>query len=276
MIVQKNQSQHWYRAVDGRIERCYELPKKDGKGMKSVTLREARELGLLYSVTKVCDVLRKPALEAWKQEQAILAALTLPRLDGEGVDAFCKRVVEDMNAQSEKAKEFGSSIHAAIENYLTGVFSPTELEPWIKSVMQWADAEIDFAAVPMPITERVVGSAALGIAGRLDLVCMLQGKPAVVDFKTQRVKVNGKGIKQPVFYDEWPMQLAAYGYCIMCEFNLKKWPELVSVIIDSSEPGPVFVKQWENPAQSWELFKMCYDLTCYLNDYDPRTPRGLQ
>jgi len=36
----------------------------------------------------VLGVIAKPALDAWKQEQAILAALTLPRNEGEPLDEF--------------------------------------------------------------------------------------------------------------------------------------------------------------------------------------------
>src|SRR5436190_23373532 len=46
------------------------------------TLRDARKLGLLPSVTNILGVITKPELTAWLQEQAVLAALTLPRLEG--------------------------------------------------------------------------------------------------------------------------------------------------------------------------------------------------
>ena len=63
-------------------------------------------------------MLAKPALDAWKQEQAILAALTLPRRDDEPLDSFAHRVVADMTEQVRDAADLGSAVHAAIEVYL--------------------------------------------------------------------------------------------------------------------------------------------------------------
>lgn len=264
MIVTPEKSVHWYQSIDDKIVPCYEIPKKSGDGMKAVTLREAKELGLLYSVTKVCDVMRKPALEAWKQEQAILSALTLPRIADEPLDSFSKRVAEDMEAQSEKAKQRGTAIHQAIADYLEGYYPNSDMEPWLKGFMDWADNELKTNPT-IPQCEMVVGSKSLGIGGRLDCLAELNGRGmCVVDYKSQNVKSNGSGIKKPVWYPEWPIQLAAYEQC------LDGFQNLVSVIIDTSEPGPVFVKQWEDPGQYWEMFEHCYALTCHLNDYDPR------
>ena len=102
---------HWYR--------------RDGEPMHSVlsakgeprptTVRDARKLGLLPSVTNVLGVINKPELVEWKMTQAVLAALTLPRLDGEGEDAFAKRVVEDAQSRVKTAVDFGSAFHAGAE-----------------------------------------------------------------------------------------------------------------------------------------------------------------
>ena len=75
--------------------------------MRPTTLRDARKLGLLPSVTNVLGVINKPELVEWKMTQAVLAALTLPRLEGEGEDAFAKRVVEQGKDVVEDAREGG-------------------------------------------------------------------------------------------------------------------------------------------------------------------------
>jgi hypothetical protein len=58
--------------------------------MRPTTLRDARKLGLLPSVTNVLGVINKPELVEWKMTQAVLAALTLPRRDGEDLGVFAK------------------------------------------------------------------------------------------------------------------------------------------------------------------------------------------
>jgi len=52
-------------------------------GRRNTTVKDAREHGLLPSVTTIIACHARPALEIWKQQNAILAALTLPRIDGE-------------------------------------------------------------------------------------------------------------------------------------------------------------------------------------------------
>ena len=78
---------------------------------------DARKVLALPSVTNVLGVLAKPGLDAWKIEQGIMAALTLPRRADEPLDVFAHRVVQDMGEQVEKAADFGSAIHAACEVY---------------------------------------------------------------------------------------------------------------------------------------------------------------
>ena len=77
-------SAHWYQR-DGVA--CHTVPSLKGEP-RPTTLRDARKLGLLPSVTNILGVIAKPELTAWLQEQAVMAALTLPRIAGETEDAF--------------------------------------------------------------------------------------------------------------------------------------------------------------------------------------------
>src|SRR5947209_12361551 len=133
ILIQRQPASHWYLR-DGRP--FHEILKKDGSGNRPVTLADARKLLALPSVTNVLGVLAKPGLDAWKIEQGIMAALTLPRLTDEPLDAFAHRVVVDMDEQVEKATDFGSAIHAACEVYALHKQVPEEarlqahLESW--------------------------------------------------------------------------------------------------------------------------------------------------
>ena len=66
-----------------------EMKTKPGQ-MRPTTVRDAKQLGLFPSVTSIIKILSRPQLESWKQEQAVLAALTLPRKDGEPETEFAK------------------------------------------------------------------------------------------------------------------------------------------------------------------------------------------
>ena len=66
---------HWY-GKDGSPR--YTVTAKDGSD-RPTTLRDARKLSLVPSVTTILKVAAKPGLEMWKLEQMLLAALTLPQ-----------------------------------------------------------------------------------------------------------------------------------------------------------------------------------------------------
>ena len=103
-LIERVPASHWY-LPDGRP--FYEIGRKDGSGNRPVTLADARKVFALPSVTNVLGVLAKPGLDAWRVEQGIIAALTLPRLPDESLDVFARRVVVDMGQQGERAADFG-------------------------------------------------------------------------------------------------------------------------------------------------------------------------
>ena len=84
-------STHWYTSAG---QPMHTVIGANGKA-RSATLADARKQDLLPSVTNILGVVNKPALTEWKMQQAVLSSLTLPRLEGEGTDAFADRVVAD-------------------------------------------------------------------------------------------------------------------------------------------------------------------------------------
>lgn len=256
MIMPK--SVRWY-TKDG--EGVYEVKAKTKDAMKAVTIREAREMRLLPSVTSILQILAKPELEAWKIEQGILAALTLPRLQGEPDDAFAKRVVVDMDRQSTDAADFGTTLHAAIKAHLTGDIAtlqamPSTVMPFLDEFVKWQEESL----LTVYHTEDIVVNATVGYAGRLDFHGRMDlggVGDCVVDFKTQNTRGRVK------FYDEWGMQLAAYAHTIV------PVPASVSVVMDSQDPAPPIVKIWENQEEDWEAFLSAFRLWRYIKKYDP-------
>lgn len=263
LIKRNAESSHWYE-FDGTswIPR-YEIEAANGN-LRPVTLRDARVCGFYPSVTNVLSAVAKPQLQSWKEEQCVLAALTLPQLPGEPLEAFAARVLDDAEAQSVKARDLGTRIHAACEAMLRGDPVEPELESWIAGFRDWASAEF----VSVLALEKIVGRMEFGYAGRLDLHCELRGLgEAVVDFKTQRVKRDAAGYAKPVFYREWARQLAAYSMAVNRQSN---WPALVNVVIDSGTHGPAHVMVWDNPATHWEMFMHAHALWCDEREYYPQ------
>lgn len=276
-LIERQEPSHWYLR-DGRP--FHEIANKDGTGNRAVTLRDARKVLAFPSVTNVLGVLAKPGLDAWKIEQGIMAALTLPRLPDEPLDVFARRVVEDMGAQVEKAADFGSRIHNACEVYALNNQLPEDkelrgfFEPW----REWFDENV----LRVGCVEHVFVHPEHGYAGRVDMIALLKGGGgpalggcsgeywAVVDFKTQKVKRSAKGEPKPAFYETWPLQLAAYRQAVLAS-GAKHVTGLVSVVIDSAQPAPVHVRRWTE-ADYFGSFLAALALWKYAKGYDPVHP----
>ncbi|MDB6057687.1 MAG: hypothetical protein JWO95_1531 [Verrucomicrobiales bacterium] len=263
-LIDRQAPSHWYLR-DGRP--FHQIAKKDGSGDRAVTLADARKVLALPSVTNILGVLAKPGLDAWRIEQGIMAALTLPRGADEPLDAFARRVVKDMSEQVEKAADFGAAIHAACEAYAINKELPSDptLLAFIKDVVRWFDENVE----RIDCIEQVMVHPTALYAGRVDMVAKIKDVGwCVVDFKTQKVKRSAKGAPKPAFYETWPLQLAAYREAVNVSTG-KNIVGLVSVVIDSVEPGPVHVKVWPETFDYTKVFAAAYNAWKYVKCYSP-------
>jgi len=128
IIARSAESVHWYKQ-DGGPQ--YTVKAKDGSD-RPTTLRDARKLNLVPSVTTILKIAAKPGLEAWKQEQMLLAALTLPRNAGETEKDLIARIVADSKETAKRAAERGTRVHESIEAWFEGV-RPVDHEEIAKS-----------------------------------------------------------------------------------------------------------------------------------------------
>ena len=194
MLVKEHQSEsgHWY-LPDGSP--AYRIVGKNGKERNS-TVKDAREHGLLPSVTTIIGCASKPALDVWKQQQAILSALTLPRLEGESEEDWLSRVVADSKETAKQAAERGTQIHGVIEAFYEGIYIP-ELPPYVRAV---ENAINEHFGSQLWISEKSFAYG--GFGGKCDLVAK---SGFVVDFKTTEKDLD----KLDYFFDH-QMQLSAY------------------------------------------------------------------
>lgn len=183
---------HWY-TKEGAT--AYTIEGKTG--LRNTTLRDARKLGLLPSVTTINGMLSKAGLDTWKQQQVLLAALTLPRLENEPEGEWLSRVMQDSKATGREAAERGTAIHAIVESYFEQVYLPTKPDYLEKIDVALKDA---FGS-QMWLAERSFGHA-LGYGGKCDLMAK---NGFVVDFKTKDTDLDKVDV-----YFEHEMQLAAY------------------------------------------------------------------
>lgn len=235
--VRASESNHWYTR-DGVPQ--YTVEAKKG-GMRNTTLRDARVMNLVPSVTTVLNVAAKPALTAWLQQQVLLAALTLPRRSDEPEKEYIDRIINDSKEQGRSAADAGTDIHASIQGYYEGKTTGKHQE----SVSACANAIDNWVGLRTWVSERAFAHE-LGFGGKCDLYCETDGG-FVADIKTKEFtnpsKVDG--------YDEHLMQLAAYRVGL----GVPK-ARCANVFVSRSVPNLVVVREWslEDLDRGWEMF----------------------
>lgn len=244
-----SESTHWYTR-DG--DPMYTVPSKKDGTPRNTTLRDARERNLVPSVTTILNIAAKPGLNVWLQEQAILAALTLPRGTEETESAWLKRVVQDSKAQARDAADLGTEIHAAIQGFYEGRKAsafPIHVQTCTKAI------ESHYGARNW-IAERAFAHE-MGFGGKVDM----HTDGIVIDIKTKDfddpAKVAG--------YDEHLMQLAAYRVGL-------GMPEArcANVFVSRTNADLAVVKEWaeEDLARGWLMFTALLSFWQYKNQYE--------
>lgn len=223
---------------------AYEVPSADGKKMVEPDIRHAKKLNLKPSVTTIIQEAAKPGLERWKREQVLMAALTLPRLDGEIESAWIKRVFEDSEEQARKAAENGTAIHAAVQTiYGGGVVDA--------SVARFACPAIDTidGKYGSQLWESEKSFATDDFGGKTDLTKVLgEGHHGyVIDLKTKEFGEDHKKLA----WDEHCIQLAAYRNGL----SLPK-AKCANVFVSVNNPGLVVIHEWNEKEleRGWKMF----------------------
>lgn len=231
---------------------CYEVPRAKGEGTRPITLADARKLDLVPSVTTILQCAAKPGLEAWKNQQLIQAALTLPKLPDETLDAYAERVIEDSKAQGLKARESGTELHAAIEYYIRFGSIPIGYDQFSEHCCKVQQTLTQHGVDIFTGNAERSFASELGYGGKIDYS---HKEGIIVDFKTT-ASITPK--TKP--YDEHRMQLAAYGRGIFSNIpNLTHFRALnVFIGIDNQEVR-VFEHMWDDLEIGWRMFQHLLD-----------------
>jgi hypothetical protein len=262
IINPESQSAHWYTR-DGQPMHTV-IGSSTGKP-RPTNITDARKLGLLPSVTTITKILDRPALNRWRVEQGILAAMTTPRLDGEADDAYFERVfnVEKQHEQeAEKARNLGTDIHAAIEGMLNGRPCDEVLRPYVDA----AHNELKMGLIGHLNEDDwrtefvVVGD---GYAGKVDLgILYADDRFLLVDFKT------AKNLPKTA-YPENAMQLAAYEAALNPPGTgrYRHVRHAMNIFVSTTEPGKAVTIMHENLSEAYQAFRRCLELWRWLNKF---------
>jgi hypothetical protein len=199
---------HWY-LPDGTP--FYTIPKAKGKGERPVTLRDARKVGAVPSVTTITKILASEGLNRYFARQMFNATVLLAPMPNESEDAFFGRCCAASKEHSANAANRGHKLHGAIEQFLRGeAITDQSWYPHIaKITLSLAQYGIDIHdgapehsfAHPLGFGGKVdwhdKGDESLTVNGRF---------PLVLDFKTKDTIDRSKKWD----YEEKAMQLASY------------------------------------------------------------------
>lgn len=257
--VTESKNAHWYTVLG---EPTHTVIAKGNGLPRPTTLADARKMNLLPSVTTIIDgVLRKPALEAWKIEQGVLACLTSPRLDGEAIDAFVERVLHTERVQEQEsqiARDRGIEIHSALEGYYQGHGIPEEMKPWVKPVLGMLVTYGELVA-----TEKILVGP--GYAGKTDLILEAPDCWWLFDFKSTK-KLPNKG--------PWPehkLQLCAYARAYFGMTLDDKPIRTANAYVSTVDMGEFIICEHEEPWRDTynEGFEPVLRFWRWANNYQP-------
>ena len=254
-----SESGHWYD-MDGNP--CYTVIAKNG-APRNTTLRDARKLSLVPSVTTVMQVKSKPGLSSWIEQQILMSAYTAPysrkELSGE---EWIKRVKEDAKKQVSDAAEFGTRVHGAIELVLQG--STCDMD-----VAKFAEPAITLLSMEGLLygasVEKSFCHTGMQYGGKVDFHNRKHNDfGIVVDFKTKAFTQADVDAKKQLAWDEHVAQLAAYREGLQIPNA-----SCANIFISTVEPGLAVIKYWteEECRYGWEVFEKSLALWKVVNKW---------
>lgn len=242
-----SESAHWY-AKDGTP--AYEVKARNGE-MRPTTLRDARVMNLVPSVTLILRCAAAPGLQAYWENQLLDSALTLQVIEGELADKRKERIREDAKEHARMAREKGTELHAAIEDFIR----QTAISPkWSIHCDRVWNTLGQYGINLMKGKPEHSFASPLGYGGKIDW----HNDEIVCDFKTKKTVADQKRLA----YDEHCWQLAAYSIGLFGAKIEGQSPTVrlinVFVGIDDQE---VRIHEWspEDSIRGWQAFKCLFD-----------------
>jgi hypothetical protein len=247
MLIKTNdkESGHFYTQTG---EPAYRIIGKNGVE-RNTNLRDARERGLVPSVTTISGLLAKPGLNTWLQHQVLLAALTLPRIEGESEENWLQRVMSDAKSTGYEAANRGTRLHGVLEDFYKGKL--VEFPNFVYKV----NSALEHHFGSNQIWEAERSFASNGYGGKVDLI----GDNIVVDFKSK----EGDLSKIPI-YETMTMQLAAYRVGL-------NMPKARCANVFFTEDGEVKIVEHDQEVlnTAWEMFSAIFYYWKLKNRYEP-------
>lgn len=219
-------------------------------------------------VTSVLSTLAKPALIPWAVNETIgyLKENLRP-----GV-AYDEIQIKDMldeakkahRTKKEKAGDFGTIVHAWLEDYIKGKNPETPVNPEIKQATEAFVSWVLKNKVKFTSSEKVVYSRRYNYAGTCDFTCEIDGKRYVGDIKTSKA-----------IYNEYLLQVSAYRYALQEEMPDVTYDGMLIIRVPKDEKDSIEIKHfndYQDNARAFirllEVYNQLQKLTNIINKKD--------
>ncbi len=239
---------HWYSNT-GKCE--YTVIGANGKE-RDTTLRDARKLNLVPSVTTIIAGAAAPGLDVYKENQLLDACMSI------GYSHRCndnikwrRDVITKARQHSKNASEAGTKIHDALEQYYLGNGLTAEMHATCMPVVELLAKEFPSSKWAPEVS---FGHRS-GFGGKVD---MSDPMGIILDFKTK----DTDDIKKMIPYDGHGMQTAAYavglGMAGADRYNL---------FISTRVPGLISLTKSEDFGRDWGMFESLLTFWKLKNKY---------
>lgn len=234
---------HWYTQTG---QPMHWVPMtKDPSRTRPTTIRDAKKMKLVPSVTEILKVADKPGLNNWRVEQAYLQARTMPPMGNETDEEFIARCKKAERDDLDKVADKGSDLHDACERYFKGLPVGEEYKPTVDAV--W-NLLIDLTGIHAPgewVAEKTF--AGNGFGGMVDLHTRSAGG-ILVDYKSKDFTEDDD---KRLWWPEQDMQLSAYGVGL----SLPKDARRISIFLSRQVPGLIRHHEWDRKDDTnWKKF----------------------
>jgi len=233
-FVQSKEGGHWY-TKEGKPAYTQIIQSGKNKGKeRNTTLRDAKKLGLVPSVTTILGILDKGFLNQWKTRQAV------------------KKAVAEVRGEVFNERDYaaeGSAIHYYVECWVKNNTYEHEVEPYIKNTFEFFKSidctKDDFISEASFATEKYGGAVDLHSPN----------KKFIVDLKTKDLdSVGSKKLNS----DDYCMQLVAYRDGL----NMPKDTRLINLFL--SRTSPEIRESYEYSKEEIERAEKMFDLLVKL------------
>lgn len=219
-------------------------------------------------VTSVLDALDKPALDYWKVETAAQYAVDNRHLLVQMDEAAAKQMVMGAsNRSSTTAAEKGTDVHAILEDLANGVsVLRTPQNGWVIDAWEALNREFKLEVLEVEPTfwhpgvlTGEDGKPMLGYAGSADIIALVDGILAVLDWKTVQSGIWGDVSLQLCAYGMAPYIIRPDGTVLDFRAEYGEVQETYAVWLRPEDTGPKYVGK-----AGWSLIPMQYDETTWL------------